>query len=318
MKHKLLILLFSLILFVPQILLGQTITTDAFPSDAQGATSFTSNGQIFNITTQAQGPFTIDQAYPGTGWSGTAADNGYIDNDNHTTAGIGVGFTISSSGSVPFHINSFWLFLSDNTLNQSVSGSVTVVGKLAGVTKFTVTSSSGFNSNSGVDNGFSLIDFTVFGGSNNTTASIDQLVITSAANFDYVGLDAFKWTSIATLSSTTSQTNASCNGSCNGTATVVASGGTSPYTYSWSPSGGTGATASSLCAGSYTCTITDHGGVIITKAFTITQPSALASSISSKQMYFVTGPRQVQPPLALLAELHLIPIPGALRGEQQL
>jgi len=80
------------------------------------------------------------------------------------------------------------------------------------------------------------------------------------------------------LSATTSSTNVSCNGGSNGTATVVASGGTSPYTYSWSPSGGTAATASGLSAGAYTCTITDNVGASITRNFTITQPPALNSS----------------------------------------
>ena len=80
------------------------------------------------------------------------------------------------------------------------------------------------------------------------------------------------------LSATTSSTNVSCNGGSNGTATVVASGGTSPYTYSWSPSGGTAATASGLSAGAYTCTITDNVGTSITRNFTITQPPALNSS----------------------------------------
>jgi gliding motility-associated-like protein len=84
------------------------------------------------------------------------------------------------------------------------------------------------------------------------------------------------------LSATTSSTNVSCNGGSNGTATVVASGGTSPYTYSWSPSGGTAATATGLSAGAYTCTITDNVGASITRNFTITQPTALSLTPSSQ------------------------------------
>jgi hypothetical protein len=86
-------------------------------------------------------------------------------------------------------------------------------------------------------------------------------------------------TSAAPLSATQSQTNLACNAICSGSATVVASGGVSPYTYNWSPSGGSGATASSLCNGSYTCTITDNVGTPIIKSFTITQPSVLTSSV---------------------------------------
>ena len=70
---------------------------------------------------------------------------------------------------------------------------------------------------------------------------------------------------------TSSQTNATCNGATNGSATVVASGGTS-FTYAWSPSGGSNATASGLAAGTYTCTITNECGNSTTQNFTITEP----------------------------------------------
>jgi gliding motility-associated-like protein len=73
-----------------------------------------------------------------------------------------------------------------------------------------------------------------------------------------------------------SSVNASCRLSCNGTATASVSGGVLPYTYSWSPSGGSGVTASSLCAGTYTCSINDKNGCSTKQIFTITQPTAFA------------------------------------------
>jgi gliding motility-associated-like protein len=85
---------------------------------------------------------------------------------------------------------------------------------------------------------------------------------------------SFTITQPPAITATQSQTNVTCNGACNGTATVVASGGNGTYTYAWAPSGGTGATASGLCAGSYTCTISSPAGCSITKTFTITQPPA--------------------------------------------
>jgi len=51
-----------------------------------------------------------------------------------------------------------------------------------------------------------------------------------------------------------------CNGGSNGTATVLASGGTMPYTYSWSPVGGTGSTGTGLVAGTYTVYVYDADG----------------------------------------------------------
>jgi hypothetical protein len=52
------------------------------------------------------------------------------------------------------------------------------------------------------------------------------------------------------------QTNVSCNGGSNGSASVTPSlVGAGGYTYSWSPSGGTAATATGLTAGTYTVAV---------------------------------------------------------------
>jgi large repetitive protein len=90
----------------------------------------------------------------------------------------------------------------------------------------------------------------------------------------------FTVTQPTALAATTSQTNILCNGNSTGSATVTASGGVSSYTYAWSPSGGTAASASGLAAGAYTCTITDANGCTLPKTFTITQPTALAAATS--------------------------------------
>lgn len=72
------------------------------------------------------------------------------------------------------------------------------------------------------------------------------------------------------LSATISATSSSC-GLCTGSASVNVSGGSSPYAYFWSPAGGTNPTATNLCLGSYTCTITDAQGCTTTASVTITQ-----------------------------------------------
>ncbi|WP_374759626.1 beta strand repeat-containing protein, partial [Emticicia aquatica] len=51
--------------------------------------------------------------------------------------------------------------------------------------------------------------------------------------------------------------NVKCYGGNDGSATVTANGGTTAYSYAWSPSGGTSATANNLVAGTYTVTVTD-------------------------------------------------------------
>ena len=78
--------------------------------------------------------------------------------------------------------------------------------------------------------------------------------------------------------SSAAQTNVSCNGFSNGAAGVTPSGGIAPYSYSWSPSGGTGSIATGLSAGSYTVTVTDNIGCQGTRNYTITQPPVLNGS----------------------------------------
>jgi len=94
-------------------------------------------------------------------------------------------------------------------------------------------------------------------------------------------LQTFTITQPTAITSTGTQTNVLCNGGLTGSASVVASGGTGPYTYLWSPSGGTGSTATGLGVGTYTVTITDASGCTSTRTFTITQPTALAATTSA-------------------------------------
>ena len=69
------------------------------------------------------------------------------------------------------------------------------------------------------------------------------------------------------------QTNILCNGQCNGSATVTPSGGQTPYTYSWSPGGQTTPTRVNLCAGTYSCLVSDAFGITVVTTVNITQPA---------------------------------------------
>jgi gliding motility-associated-like protein len=91
----------------------------------------------------------------------------------------------------------------------------------------------------------------------------------------------FTFTQPPQLTSISASTNVSCNGGNDGSGTVSPSGGTGPYTYAWSPAGGTGQTANGLSAGSYTVTVTDSHGCTTTQTVAVTQPSALTASALS-------------------------------------
>lgn len=167
---------------------GQT-STEQFETESNGSTSFTDNGVIFNIISHVS-VFDIQGNFPGTGWSGTANDNRYIDNSNDTQSPPS--FSIKTTSNL-FKVNRFWMYLSALNLDLNVAGTLTVTGKLSGVTKFTQTKSTGFATSLGSTNGYTLIDLTNLNGQNYSNIVIDELQITANGAFRYVGLDAFTW-----------------------------------------------------------------------------------------------------------------------------
>ncbi|MRX67633.1 T9SS type B sorting domain-containing protein [Flavobacterium resistens] len=82
------------------------------------------------------------------------------------------------------------------------------------------------------------------------------------------------------LTASISHTDILCNGGATGTATVIPSGGTGTYSYLWSPSGGTGATAIGLAMGTYNCKITDSNGCFVTRSIRIDEPTILSATTS--------------------------------------
>jgi hypothetical protein len=83
------------------------------------------------------------------------------------------------------------------------------------------------------------------------------------------------------LTTDTSHVDTTCNGGTDGTATAIPTGGTPPFTYSWSPSGGTGVTETGLAAGTYTVTVTDDFGDTAQADATVAEPTAVVFSTTS-------------------------------------
>ncbi len=86
----------------------------------------------------------------------------------------------------------------------------------------------------------------------------------------------------AALSATASSTGTSCGNNSSGSASVVASGGTVPYTYLWN-NGATTASISGLAAGSYTVTVTDKNNCTATATTTVSSSGNLSVSATSVQ-----------------------------------
>jgi hypothetical protein len=74
--------------------------------------------------------------------------------------------------------------------------------------------------------------------------------------------------------------NISCNGYNDGSISNAVSGGTQPYTYSWS-NGSTTQDVGTLTAGSYSVTVTDANGCSTTASLTLTEPAVLANTLTA-------------------------------------
>lgn len=79
---------------------------------------------------------------------------------------------------------------------------------------------------------------------------------------------------------TMAATPVTCNAGTDGTATASPVGTQSPFTYSWSPGGGTAQTASGLPAGTYTVEVTDKNNCLATNTVTVTQPTAVTLTLT--------------------------------------
>ena len=90
-------------------------------------------------------------------------------------------------------MNRFWVYAAASNTSLNVTGTLTVTGKLSGVTKFTQTKTTGFNTSLATANGFTLVDLTNLNGQNYSNIVIDELQITSGGNYQYLALDAFTW-----------------------------------------------------------------------------------------------------------------------------
>ena len=111
-----------------------------------------------------------------------------------------------------------------------------------------------------------------------TVTITDGMGCTETIEFDMVEPDAL-------TNNFTNYIEVACNGENNGSVKANISGGTTNYSYSWSPSGGNGQTGSNLVADDYTVTVTDARGCIESFDVTMTEPTAIISTVESNAFY---------------------------------
>jgi gliding motility-associated-like protein len=159
---------------------------------------------------------------------------------------------------------------------SSTTGSITVAGS-GGTSPYQYNINGGAFQASGTFNNLTAGPYTIIVKDANDCQVIIAATITSPPN----GITA----------SITSQTNVPCAGETNGSATVTASGGTSPYTYSWNTSPAqTTASIANLAAGTYIVTSTDNAGCFVLDTAIITEPLKLKASITNQVNFdCVTG-----------------------------
>jgi|GEM_PF-6328867 len=118
---------------------------------------------------------------------------------------------------------------------------------------------------------------------NNVCAGVYNYTITDNVNCTYT--NSVTITQPLAVSLSVTKTDVTCFGLCNGTGIANISGGTSPYTYTWSPStptitGQGSSSVSNLCQGSYTLNTKDFNGCPSTTTFSITEPTDITPNTS--------------------------------------
>ncbi|MDX2001634.1 MAG: PKD domain-containing protein [Chitinophagales bacterium] len=243
-------------------------------TDAQGcirtaSTTVTSSG---GITVTANGTTTTCGNSNGTATAvvtGGTAPYTYAWNNNQSTANL------SNLAAGTYTV----------TVTSASGCSASATATVSGSTGISVSTSS-TQATCGTSNGSATVNptggsgYTYLwsnGGNSATIANIPagnyQVTVTATGGCTATGSVAVTNVGAPTIS-LVSSTNVLCNGGTNGAIDINVTGGTSPYTYSWSNGQGS-QDLTGLAAGTYLITVTAANNCIATQSYTINQPTAL-------------------------------------------
>lgn len=230
-------------------------STAALCGQSNGVASVSASGGTGNYTytwTPAGGNAATASGLAAGSYTCTVADG----NNCTQTAAV----TVSNTGGPTASITS----TSSVNCTGNATGSATAAGS-GGTGTYTYTwSPTGGNNATATNLPAGTYTCTIADGNNCTTTTVVTIAEPAAA-----------------LSAASTSASVTCNGDATGSATVSVSGGTSAYTYTWSPSGGNASTAAGLAAGTYTCNVTDANGCVTNTTVTIAEPSAVSLGVAS-------------------------------------
>ncbi|MDA8979954.1 T9SS type A sorting domain-containing protein [Chitinophagales bacterium] len=248
-------------------------------SSTSNSNCTTPNGTVTATASGGTAPYTYVWTPSGNGASLSGLPSGTYTvtvTDANGCAGSGTGSIGNTAG-----VNAVVGNVVDASCNSSADGTITINAS-GGTPPITYTWS---------DQGFPSA---LFSRSNLTAGSYTVVVEDAGGCFVNLGpitVDAPD----ALVVSLAGQTNVSCNGGNNGTIDMSVSGGTMPYSYTWSNSTSTSQDLSNLDAGTYQLTVTDANACpsVDGPQVSITEPAQIAVSLVSASDVTCTGPGSI-------------------------
>ncbi|MFW2347213.1 MAG: beta strand repeat-containing protein, partial [Wenyingzhuangia sp.] len=159
-------------------------TTVDFEGLADELTTFTASTFTFNTNAG----FVTQASFLGTGSS-----NSHVYLDNADSVAFNDVNSISTNDGSNFTVKDLFLFLSEDIATTvGGNGGLIIRGKESGVVQFSVVvQSSDVPTSFAINNGFFNIDFSSFGGSDNSQIDIDEIEFELTGDFNYLAVDEF-------------------------------------------------------------------------------------------------------------------------------
>ncbi|MBV1922740.1 MAG: T9SS type A sorting domain-containing protein [Flavobacteriaceae bacterium] len=160
---------------------------ETFESSAVFDNTFTRGGIPFSTGSTTN--FSVEELLGGAG----GGSDRFL--SNTTDQGTGKVYNITITNPSLIFMNSMELYLSSEVdgANPTDDGTITIRGKLAGVTLYTILKSSGFPTSHTVNQGFFSLDFATDGAADYSNIDVDEVEIEIGGSFTYIGLDNFKF-----------------------------------------------------------------------------------------------------------------------------